>query len=147
MLVRLLWGVPLVALLLSQPEPSELAKKELKRLEGTWTMAALEVDGKDVGLDRIKDTILTVKGDKYQVKVRNETNGCVIRLDPKKDPPEIDMIFTEPGGGDKVHKGIYKLDGDTFKICRGLNADQERPQQFGTWPNTNYFMVTWKRIP
>jgi len=35
--------------------------------------------------------------------------------------------------------------GDTLKVCRGLRPEQERPTQFGTWPNTNLFLVTWKR--
>jgi hypothetical protein len=57
------------------------------------------------------------------------------------------MIFTDPATGEKTHKGNYKLNGDTFQICRGLGADQRRPDQLATWPNTGYFVVTWKRQP
>jgi uncharacterized protein (TIGR03067 family) len=46
---------------------------------------------------------------------------------------------------DKLMKAIYKIDGDTFKVARGLNPEQERPTQFATWPDTNYFVVTWKK--
>jgi hypothetical protein len=44
-----------------------------------------------------------------------------------------------------VIKGIYKIEKDTFQLCRGLTPEQERPQQFATWPNTSYFVVTWKK--
>jgi uncharacterized protein (TIGR03067 family) len=135
------------ALLLTQPDAEEQAKKDLKRLQGIWTMSALEVNGEDVGVAKVQGTALTIKGDRYAVKSKDNVRECVIRLDPKKDPPAIDMIFSEPGSADKVHKGIYKLEGKTFKICRGLNPDQERPGQFATWPGTNYFVVTWKRDP
>ena len=110
-------------------------------------MAALEVDGKDVGVNKVQGTVLTIKGDKYTVKSKNTTISCVIRLDPKKDPPTIDMVFTDPATGEKTHKGIYKLRDDTFQICRGLGAEQPRPEQLATWPNTGYFVVTWKRQP
>jgi uncharacterized protein (TIGR03067 family) len=147
MLIRSIWCLPVIAALLAQPNAAEQAKKDLERLQGTWTMAALEVDGKDVGAVKVQDTKLTIKGDQYTVKAKNNVNGCAIRLDPSKQPHAIEMIFSEPGSADKVHKGIYVIEGDTLKICRGLNADQERPEQFATWPNTGYFVVTWKRVP
>jgi uncharacterized protein (TIGR03067 family) len=141
--------VPMALVLLAQPGPQDAEKKERELLQGTWGMAALEVDGKDVGFDKVQGSVLTIKGDKYTVtsKSTNTTISCVIRLDPKKDPPTIDMIFTDPATGEKTHKGIYKLKGDTFQICRGLGADQRRPDQLATWPNTGYFVVTWKRQP
>ena len=147
MLTRAVVLLVVLAGLLAQPQATDQAKKDLERLQGTWEMAALEVDGKDVGAAKIQDTTLTIKGDKYTVKVKKSVNGCTIRLDPSKKPHAIDMIFSEPGNADKVHKGIYMIEGDTLKICRGLNADQERPEQFATWPNTGYFVVTWKRAP
>jgi uncharacterized protein (TIGR03067 family) len=145
MIAKAVWFMPLACLLLAQTDAQEAAKKDLERLQGTWVMTALEVDGKDVGLEKIQGTTLTIKGDKYSVKAKDNVNGCVIRLDPKKDPPAIDMIFMQPGAGDKTHKGIYKIEGDTFRICRGLGAEQERPGQLATWPNTGYFVVTWKK--
>ena len=147
MLARSAWLLPLIVGLLTQPNGADSAKKDLERLQGTWTMAALEVDGKDVGMDKVQGTTLTIKGDKYMVKVKDDVRTCVIRLDPGKKPHAIDMIFSEPGSANKEHKGIYVIDGDTLKICRGLNADQQRPEQFATWPNTGYFVVTWKKSP
>ena len=52
-----------------------------------------------------------------------------------KDPPDRG----------EIGKAIYKIDGDTLVVVRGLNVEQERPRDFGTWPDTNVFMVTWKR--
>lgn len=147
MLVRVVLVVPALFLLTLQDAGEEKAKKDLAKLQGTWTMAALEVNGKDVPLDKLQGTTLTVKGHDYRVKVRDKTLSCTIRLDPAKDPRAIDMTFTEKGSPDKLHKGIYKVDGDTFTIARGLNPEQERPNQFATWPDTNYFVVTWKRQP
>ena len=133
----------LVALL--QTTGEEQAKQDLQKMQGTWTIAALEVDGKDVPADKLGGSILTIKGDHYEVKVKDTKHGCTIKLDAGKTPRAIDMIFAQPGDADKIHKGVYKIDGDKLVICRGLNASQERPGQFATWPDTSVFVITWQR--
>ena len=135
----------LLLLLVSQDAGDDRIKQDLKRMQGTWTMAGLEVDGKDVPAAKLEGTVLTVKDDRYAVKVKDRVIECVLRLDPSKDPKAVDMVFAEPGGGEKVLKGIYQVENDTLKIARGLDAKQERPGQFATWPGTTYFVVTWKR--
>lgn len=109
-------------------------------------MHALEVNGKDVPQPKLENTILVIKGDDYRTKVKDkEPPGFRLRLDPSKNPKAVDMIKSTPGSPDEVIKGIYTFENDTLKICRGLAASQERPNQFATWPDTNYFVVTWKK--
>src|SRR5260370_14977966 len=120
-------------------------KQDLEKLQGTWTMAALEVDGKPVPEEKLKSSTLTIKGDKYIIKVKDDTHETIIKLDPAKKPKEIDMTFTEGANKDNVLKGIYEIDGDTFKICRALLPDKNRPTEFGTWPDTGVFLVTCHR--
>lgn len=126
--------------------PPDAVRKHLERMQGTWVMTALEVDGKLVPENKL-GTILIIKGSKYTTRVKDREFATAFKLDPAKSPPAIDMVFTEGDNKDKVLKGIYKLEGDTLKVCRGLSADKDRPTQFGTWPNTGIFMVTWKRKP
>lgn len=123
---------------------SQTGKQDRDRLQGVWTMAALEVDGKLVPENKL-GTVLTIKGNKYITRVKDREFVTTFTVDPSKRPPAIDMTFIEGDNKDKVLKGIYALDGDTLKICRGLRAEMDRPTQFGTWPNTGLFMVTWKR--
>ena len=124
----------------------DAAKKDLKLLQGTWIMAALEVNGMEVAADKLEGTVLTIKDDRYVVKVKERlVTTAVIELDAKKDPRQLNMTPQDGDKKDKLHKGIYKIDGDTFKMARGLNPEQERPNQFATWPDTNVFVVTWKK--
>jgi uncharacterized protein (TIGR03067 family) len=123
----------------------EAAKKDLEKMQGTWTMAALEVDGKQVPEAKLQGTTLLIKDNKYIVQLKGQKFETVFQLDPTKKPKEIDMTFAEGANKDKVHKGIYSLEGDTFKLCRGQQPDRERPTEFGTWPDTGIFLVTWKR--
>lgn len=145
MMAKSLWLVPLTLLLAAQPETKDAGKKELERLQGTWVMVGLEIDGKDVGANRIEGTTLTIKGDRYCTKVGKTEHECTIRLDPTKKPPAIDMIFAKPGAAPETCEGIYEVKDGTLRIARGLKADHKRPDQFMTWPGTNYFVVTWKR--
>lgn len=136
-----------VLLLVSGPGADDPAKKDLKFFEGSWTLAALEVNGKDVPAQNLEGTVLTIKGSDYKVALKNKTViACVIKLNPTKSPKEIDMTFTDGPNKDKVHKGIYRFDGAKFQLARGLNPEQARPNQFATWPDTNYFVATWKRL-
>jgi uncharacterized protein (TIGR03067 family) len=137
---------PLICLALTYPTQDDKAKKDLAQMQGKWTMHALEINGKDVPPKQIADTFLSVKDNIYRTIVKGkEQFGFRIKLDPSKDPRAIDMILNE-GGVEKVYKGIYKLENDSFVMCRGGSPEQERPNQFATWPNTNNFVVTWKRV-
>ena len=134
-------ALSLLLLAIAQPSNDEKAKKDLERMQGKWTIHALEINGKDVPPKQIADTFLVVKDDLYRTIVKGkELTGMRIKLDASKDPRTIDMILTE-GGVEKVYKGIYMVENDQFKMCRGGIPEKERPNQFATWPDTNYFVV------
>jgi len=124
----------------------DAAKKDLKALQGDWIMAALEVNGVDVPANKLEGTVLAIKDNRYVVKVKDKlVTTAILELNPKTDPKQLDMTPQDGDKKDKLMRAIYKIEGDTFKMARGLNPEQERPTQFATWPDTNYFVVTWKR--
>jgi uncharacterized protein (TIGR03067 family) len=127
------------------PPRIDEAKRELSRMQGTWTMEALEVNGEEVPAKKLMGTTLTIKGDKYVVKVKDNSYETTIKLDPSKDPKHIDTYFPNGTELPKLSKGVYELDGDTLKICRHQTPGEDRPAQIGSWANTNLFVVTWKR--
>lgn len=136
----------LVWFVVSAAAQDDAAKKDLKLLQGTWVMAALEVNGMDVPANKLEGTVLTIKDDAYVVKVKDRmVTTARIELDPSKAPKHFNMTPQDGDKKDMLQKGIYKIEGETFKLARGLNSEQERPNQFATWPDTNYFVVTWKR--
>jgi uncharacterized protein (TIGR03067 family) len=135
-----------VCLLLGGDDATDKAiKADLEKLQGTYKMASLEVDGKSVPEDKLKSSTLTIKADKYIIKVKDQTFETRMILDPSPKTKTIDMLFLDGANKDKKALGIYKIDGDSFTMCRALNPGQTRPQDFGTWPNTNTFLVVWKK--
>jgi uncharacterized protein (TIGR03067 family) len=125
----------------------DLAKVEVEKLQGYWVMAALEIDGVSVGAERIKSATLEVRGDRYLAKSGKAMREVRFKLDPSKKPKEIDLFFPDPPNADKVHRGIYSIEGDTFKLCKAQAADRPRPTEFVTRADTGNFVVTWKRPP
>jgi uncharacterized protein (TIGR03067 family) len=137
----------LVAGFLLVPAAHQDAKKDLERLQGAWVMESLEIDGEQVPAEKLAGTTLTMSGNKYIVTVKGKMHETVITLDPAKKPKAIDMVFAEGPNKDKVHRGIYDLQGDTFKICRGQGPEAERPTEFATEASSGKFIVVWKRAP
>ncbi|HEV3118498.1 MAG TPA: TIGR03067 domain-containing protein [Gemmataceae bacterium] len=139
-------GIMAISFLASAGDAKDdAAKKDLEKLAGKWVMSSLEIDGKEVPEDKLKGTTLEIKGDQYTVKTKDDTHEVTLKLDPSKNPKEIDMIFPNGNELPKVRKGIYEIGENTFKVCRGQADDAERPKEFGTWPNTGVFMVVWKK--
>ncbi|MFO0964257.1 MAG: TIGR03067 domain-containing protein [Gemmataceae bacterium] len=122
------------------------AAKDLKLLQGSWTMTGMEANGKETPAAKLEGTILTIKDDIYTIEIKGKTVArCKLILDAKHDPKRLDMVFLDGARKDEVGKGIYRIDGAKLQIVRGLSPDQPRPDQFGTWPDTDVFMVTWTK--
>jgi uncharacterized protein (TIGR03067 family) len=135
---------PMLLMTAAQGNLDEKAKKDLESLQGAWVMHTLEINGK--AESKIQETFLNIKKDEYKTSVKGkEPPGFRLKLDPSKEPKWLDMIQTQADGSEKVFKAIYTIEKDTLKICRGIDATQDRPGQFATWPDTGYFMVTWKK--
>jgi uncharacterized protein (TIGR03067 family) len=108
-------------------------KDELKKLEGTWDVVALEVAGKEVPKG---------KGAPEKLVVRGGTMagfGPEIKLttDATKKPKWLNMTFTRDGM-DRTVNAIYELTGDELKIClpmapakgSGKFFENKRPADF-----------------
>ncbi len=112
---------------------------EAKKLQGNWTVVALEAGGKPVPEEQVKavNLQLTFKENKLTTQSAGETKEGTFKLDPTKKPKEIDVTF-----GVKTSKGIYQLEGDTLKLCL---SEGERPTEFATKPGVNAGCMTLKK--
>jgi uncharacterized protein (TIGR03067 family) len=140
--LALLW----IVLLLSadqDPEPPKDVKKELASLQAEWTMGSMETRGKKAADAQVKLSRLTIKGDKWIVKIGGgkgvEPAGSTMTIDPSKKPKTLDLKGTR-----SASKGIYKLEGDTLTLCR-VTGKAERPKEFKTTAESG-ILVVWKRV-
>jgi uncharacterized protein (TIGR03067 family) len=115
----------------------DMVKKELKKLEGTWTVESAMRNGEDT--TRKGPSEVTFSGDSLSMNEGGKERKGKITVDPTKNPKTIDFQPEEK----KEHIGmaIYDLKGDTLKICIG-SPDKGRPTEFS---DKDQVLVTLKR--
>ena len=69
--------------------------------------------------------------------------ACPLLLAPLSIPARASSLTLPPETLVILDK-IYSLDLQGA-IEAAQHMEQERPNQFATWPDTNYFVVTWKK--
>jgi uncharacterized protein (TIGR03067 family) len=122
--------------------PSPAAAAEIEKLKGTWKATSVQKDGADhpeyvrAGMQTVfTDNSMTISvGDDAAAK----TNSFY-RLDPTKNPKEIDLIDSS---GQPSGKGIYALDGDKLTLC---TSTADRPTSLATKQGDGLQLVVLKR--
>jgi uncharacterized protein (TIGR03067 family) len=116
------------------------AKNELEKLQGTWSITKVERDGDDLS-DQVGGAEMEINGEKYAAP----NIAASFKLDPSKNPKAIDISYTEGPAAGQTVKGIYKLDGDTFTICRALAESGDRPKEFTAPSGSGRMLFEFKR--
>jgi uncharacterized protein (TIGR03067 family) len=115
---------------------------DLKKLQGTWTIVALETDGNSMSTGGSK---IVLNGERFTTISMGGDYAGSVELDAKKKPKTFDLLFTSgPHQGEKS-LGIYELDGDTWKICLALAGIKTRPKAFATTPGSGLALEILKR--
>jgi uncharacterized protein (TIGR03067 family) len=121
-------------------------EKELKKFQGTWTFESVEADGKEAPAAEFKDTRILFEGSKHTVKKGDEVIQVgTQKLDPSKSPKTIDVTVTDGLNKGAVMLGIYKIDGDTLKVCFDPEG-KKRPTEFKSASGSQTFVVVHKRV-
>ena len=133
-------------LLIGADAPNDDAvKKEVEKLQGAWATLSIEADGQKVtDEEKIKTRKLTTKGDKYTLKVGDETVQGTIEINPAKKPKTIDVKPDSGSNKGKTLLGIYQLEGDNLKICLAPPG-KDRPAEFASNAGTGHQLVVYKR--
>jgi uncharacterized protein (TIGR03067 family) len=125
----------------SKKEPLEM---EYAKLEGTWLVVSLEVEGLKIPGDTIKDSRLFIKGNEFTMKEKIATYRGNFIIDSSKKPKTIDINFTEGPEKGNTSLGIYELDGDDLKLCLTITA-KNRPTEFVANPKSGHGYEVLKR--
>jgi uncharacterized protein (TIGR03067 family) len=124
----------------------EKGAKDMTALQGKWTCVSAESDGKAIPADVVKQLQLTIDKANYITRKGDQVlfEGTIC-LDASKTPHEIDLVDATGDNKGKTGKGIYEVDGDTFKICHGVPPNEERPKEFVSKSGSKLYLVVWKR--
>jgi uncharacterized protein (TIGR03067 family) len=127
-------------LVAADAKDDDAAKKELKKLAGTYVMVSGESKAEKLSEDRIKDTTMKIDGAKYTANFGGDAVTGTLKLDPTKTPKEIDATDSEG----KTILGIYKFKKGQFTVCFAPPG-KERPREFTVKTGTGNFIHGWKK--
>jgi uncharacterized protein (TIGR03067 family) len=118
------------------------AEKDLKKLVGTWEEVSHVADGKKMTADELKGTTVVIDASGKWEALKDGTVFLkgTLKLDPAKKPKAADYAID---GSDMVAKGIYEVDGDTWKHCFAV---KERPTAFESKEGSEVHYVVLKRV-
>jgi uncharacterized protein (TIGR03067 family) len=135
-------------LLVAADDAKDAGKKELAKLDGTWTISELLYNGKDIVAAgkanfkfTFKDGQATIEGND---EVKKEYAKITFKLDPAYNPKLADMTVAAGVQKDAVIEGIYELKDDEFKLCAKV-LGKERPTKFESPEGTSIVLMTLKR--
>jgi uncharacterized protein (TIGR03067 family) len=118
--------------LLSQEDPS---KSEFAKLQGDWQIASGTLPDSFQ-----RKAVYTFRQDKLIITVDQARTELRLKLDPAKQPKEIDMLK-----GDRRSVGIYELKEDQLRLCYEVESRAPRPQRFEVVAGTEVLLVLKRR--
>src|SRR5437879_10648614 len=117
---------------------------DIKKLQGTWNVVALEVEGQRMDAVIFTCSKIVIKGDKFTTISMGATYEGKVTVDAEKSPKNFDLKFSKGTEKGNTSYGIYKLDKDTWKICLTITA-KNRPKKFATAPGSGLGLETLHR--
>ncbi len=117
---------------------------ELDKLQGTWNVVSLEVDGQKMPAAVFNGSKIVVEGANFTSIAMGANYEGTIEVDAAHTPKTFDLRFTVGPEKGNTNFGIYELDADTWKICLSING-KDRPAKFATAPGTGHALETLQR--
>lgn len=124
-------------------EPSEADREAM---QGTWTIQAFTVDGKDIPANTLATWRRIVAG-KHVIWKQGEE--ILVEMDMEFDPTQKPMTLdsTVASGDSKGQKvlAIYEWTDDLLRVCFAL-PDKPRPTEFSSVLDSGRWLFTAKRV-
>jgi uncharacterized protein (TIGR03067 family) len=120
--------------------------EEIQKLQGTWRIVSLEVEGAKMEDVFVAGSKVMVSGEGFSTVAMGAGYGGLLAIDATSDPYKLDMIFTYGPHAGARSLGIYRFEGDTWILCLGM-AGRERPEDFVTKPGSGHALEKLEREP
>lgn len=137
-------------LLLGADAKDDAAKKELKKLEGTWILESGEKDGTKLTDDVVKKSKIIWKGGDVTIESPHQSKepmkSSIVAIDPAKKPGEMEWKRSVGPDKDKSMLAIYEwIDDDHYRVCFAPGG-KDRPKEFKTKEGSGHILHVWKRV-
>jgi uncharacterized protein (TIGR03067 family) len=138
--------VVLAAVAADLPRGGSLGEMEddLCCLQGGWVLQADTYDGTNVPTPFLIRDIFLFNGNKLSLVPKaggRVTDEWTITLDTTRKPKEIDFRTK-----DDSLRAIYRVEGDTLRVCLGKRESKTRPKDFSALPGSEERVMVLKRV-
>jgi uncharacterized protein (TIGR03067 family) len=120
------------------------AADELKKMEGEWQVARVEMAGTTVSSNEMAKVIVTIKGDSFTVTTAGVDAGGQFSVNPDSTPRQIDIHAESGPDAGRIFPGIYELGAETMRICCA-RLGKRRPTSFSSGENGNFVLINYIR--
>jgi uncharacterized protein (TIGR03067 family) len=120
------------------------AAEELKKLQGSWRVTALEAEGERITAEAVTNLYVTIKDNTYELLNLDNENSGTFQIDPSKTPAQMEIHCTTGADSGQTWPGIYEVNGDDFRVCYARRG-KKRPTTFSGIDNPSLMMITYKR--
>lgn len=113
----------------------------LERLQGTWEIVALEVDGRPMPAT---DAQIDIKKDRFTSRGMGPVYKGQMIVDDSKVPFTLDLKFTAGPEKGNINRGIFEFAGQQWRLCLQMTGGK-RPDRFATSAGSGRALETLKR--
>lgn len=120
------------------------ADAELKALEGTWTIDAAMLAGRD-HLDDFKGMKLILAKNDFTIEFAENSDKGTFTINAEKSPKWIDIKTGAKGPFfGRMLPGLYKMEGEKLILC--VDSDGKvRPEKFEAPAKSRIMLLTYQR--
>ena len=118
--------------------------EQLRALEGSWSFARLEIEGRAMPAQMLGASRVLIDGDRFRTESPEATYEGIFNLNVEAEPHEIDIEFVAGPEAGNWNYGIFRLEGDRLVLCLDLHG-KPRPKKFGTAPGSGHACETLQR--
>ena len=137
-----------IGLLLAADAPTDAKKKDLDKLQGTWTASTIEYNGEKVLGGVVKELKVVVEGDTLTVKGEDEEvkkyGKATLKIDPATTPKVVDVSITTGDEKGTTFEAIYAVEKDEWKLCL-KPFGKERPAKFESKADSGDVLIVFQR--
>ncbi len=128
------------AVVIPVAETKRHVTEDEKKLQGTWRVTRLELDGITYGpeSEKVKDARVIIEQNQLTEVDAHRRNPMIFKLDPTAKPKTILFKTTSI-------RGIYELDGDDLRLCLVRDEDDRPPTDFTANTGSNRWLYFLKR--
>jgi uncharacterized protein (TIGR03067 family) len=140
----------------AKSKSKELSEQDAKRLQGRWECVFEEAAGVESTVAEVAAMKKVLTIDVSKLVLQRTINGVsgeyrgTFSLDSDGEQRQFDFTGTGPNGKPVEWLGIYVFEGDVFKLCYRVRAENgprgDRATTFGTWANSSRVFNKFRRV-